>query len=274
MKLLIAVLATAIAGGVQAQDLPTGSRVIVVQGKATLRHAADFGQISYRVSGDGATQVEALQALAANRAKEENALVSLARVKAVEIQPSPFEITEVNCAEQGNPAECRKLLKGGRFTASLDATAKVTPSDRTGDAASLVAEKGAEKASVSGGGLSDGAAFAREVSQKALENARAQAETIAAAQGVRLGRAENKRVARDDFRGAVLVSDLTRAGNHQIKFPLRRVRVIGTERFAGRDVTQFHVERVPLVQVERGTVAAQGDGKTLGNTAEFAFGRG
>src|SRR4249919_1042752 len=68
---------------------------------------------------------------------------------------------------------------------------------------------------------------------------------------------EDERVAGHNFGPAVFVANSTFSGNHQIQFPLGRVRVVREVALSCRHPTPFQIKWVPLGKVERSRFASQ-----------------
>src|ERR1700747_3230905 len=87
---------------------------------------------------------------------------------------------------------------------------------------------------------------------------------------MRFVRAENKRIARYNFGLAVLVANDAFAGNHQIQFPLGRMRVVREIAFFWWNSRPFQVERMTLGQIERSRFTSQRFGNSFERSCVFS----
>lgn len=177
-----------------AQDLviPPSQPVVVVTGRGTASRPPDYGNIEVLVLGEGDSQVEALSALEAQRARLvdglghlENAQVTVQRTTDVRIE----RVMGPDCeADDYNLQRSTGVCEPQGFAATMTIDARVAPADRTGAAASLAAELGSTRVSVDGYGVNDFYSLRNEAARAAYDNARQQAELMAVGSGGTLGR--------------------------------------------------------------------------------------
>ncbi len=142
--------------------------------------------------GTGQTQVEALRGLAATLGAVRDGIAAVDGVAGLEVrsgQASVVQTFTVQC-EQSRDRE-RTGLQGEcaptGFAASSTSRFRVRPAARAGDVLSVAAERGAVAARTEEVGLDDPGALRAAAVEAAVREARAQAEAMARATGVRLG---------------------------------------------------------------------------------------
>ena len=190
------VLAVALLCGVateaQAQTRPETS-VIVVIGRGKASAPADYYVIEGRLRGEGRDRVEALAALKAKQDKLFDGMRRLEGGESIRFETGEFSVQAAyprRCAEDD---EDEGLRESGEcaptgFIALLPVEITVRPAAMTGRAGSLAAELGLDDVTLGSGGVDDPARLAAEANRLAFEDAKAQAETLAAAASTRVGR--------------------------------------------------------------------------------------
>src|SRR5262245_56319503 len=81
---------------------------------------------------------------------------------------------------------------------------------------------------------------------------------------------EDERVSRHHFGPAIFVTNGAVSRNHQIQFPLCRVRVVRKIGFSRWHPVPFEVKRMPLGEVERSRLASQRFRNSFEGDSEFA----
>jgi uncharacterized protein YggE len=196
-SLSIACSATALllASSAQAQIVEldqTNQPVIVVLGEGDASKPAEYADLRFGYRGEGKTQVEALQALKAQKDRVEAGLTSLAGATGIKIQPSQLKVATVwskGCAgdEDRDPSTTRPGCAVEGYVATVSVSVDVSPAEVAGNAASLASQLGAVDVEVADGGVRSPAALEQAAAKAALADAQSKAEAIAAASGVRLG---------------------------------------------------------------------------------------
>ncbi len=206
MKILIAgfaALSVFAAAEARAQVLEltqTSQPIISVTGVGEASKAADYGMLRFSYRGEGKSQVDALRALTVLRARVEGGLNNLKGLAGIKIESGGLNVQEVWSKECNRDADTGYIGEDGPqlraphgacvvdgYVATSNVSAEVSPAEVSGNAASLAAELGGIGVSLLGGGVQDPAALDQSAEKAALENARAKAEAIAAASGLRLG---------------------------------------------------------------------------------------
>src|SRR4030095_11961155 len=80
---------------------------------------------------------------------------------------------------------------------------------------------------------------------------------------------EDERVSRHNFVPAIFVTNGAASRNHQIQFPLCRVRVVRKIGFSRWHPVPFEVKRMPLREVERSRLASQRFRNSFEGDSEF-----
>lgn len=170
------------------------SSQIIVMGVGSAERPADWAEISLSARGEGKTAVEALRALTKVQARLQDGVGSLAGATGVRIDTSELKMAEVrgDGCDVGESYEPKAMLSDGACAikghiATLSMKVRVLPAGKAGDAASLAAELGGTSVELDAFGLNDPAALADAATRAAIENARAQALSIAKASGATLG---------------------------------------------------------------------------------------
>ncbi len=194
----IAVLAAAFlvtAGEAAAQPLRIEDRPLVTaQGAGEVTRTPDWVRIGFSVRGEGATPVDALASLARQRDVVVASLRALKGIGALEISDSALSTQEVRspaCSPQQPYLAQQRLSTGdcavvGAIT-TIEVDVKVRPATRAGDVASLAAQLGGKSVGLRGSGFDHESDVQAEAAQRAVAEARRQAELIARAAGGRLG---------------------------------------------------------------------------------------
>lgn len=197
MRLLLLAAGLAWAGAAAAQPLRIEDRPLVTaQGAGEVSRTPDWVRIGFTVRGEGATPVEALTSLARQR---DTAVASLRALKglgagALEISDGAIATQEARnpaCSPQQPFLAQQRLSTGdcavvGAIT-TIEVDVKVHPAARAGDVASLAAQLGGKNVGVRGSGFDHESDVQAEAAQRAVAEARRQAELIARAAGGRLG---------------------------------------------------------------------------------------
>jgi len=183
--------ATAVAGA----TAPTLGNPGIVEalGSATARAKADFIEVDGQVVGEGATQMAAAKALSDKKDTVEAGLRRLAGATGIDVATGELKFEEVRpegCAS--NSGDDKPMLSTGKCAsigviATLDIKVTVAPAASVGQAAALAVQLGMTGVSLGEPGASDQAALEKQAINEAFQNARAQAELLAAASGGRLG---------------------------------------------------------------------------------------
>lgn len=191
---LIAVIAIAWPVSVLAQPTEQKSPVIVVVGNGSASQAPDYGTFSYRVRGEGKTEVAALQALQASRAKIEGAITHLAGAKHVDITTSELGVSALRGPDckPDDPVERATAPSQGPcvvigYLAALRSKVEVAPATKVGNAISLAAQQSAIDATFGEWDVEDMTALRDAAGRDAVTKARREAGLIAGASGLRLG---------------------------------------------------------------------------------------
>ncbi|MDQ0465916.1 uncharacterized protein YggE [Caulobacter ginsengisoli] len=178
-----------------AQSLPTDPPSIVIVASGRAEAPAEFAGLSFKIHGEAASKVEALKTVTAIRERIEAALPALAGSDEVAISANDltfYEVRPPNCQSESDYSDAPKTSGGPcrvtSYIAELAMDAQVWPAQRLGDAASLLAQLGADDVEPGGGQVQDLDALRASATKAALDNARKQAERIAASAGGRLGR--------------------------------------------------------------------------------------
>jgi uncharacterized protein len=184
----IAIAATALAVPAAAQDSFADRPTIVVTGNGTASAQPDTFKADAGVRGRGTTQQEALEALAAAQGRLIEAwprLEGLTRGRVTTGAISLDTLHDPACRQDARRDDECPIL--GYFATSV-LSLEGMPAERAGDAISLAAELGATSAGLDDFSLSDPEALRAEANSAAFADARAQAERLSAASGLRLVR--------------------------------------------------------------------------------------
>ena len=189
LALTMAALGTALPAAAQ-EGLPDGP-VVVAVGRATAERAAEYAEVSAAVVGEGDSQVEALTELEAARSRIQDGVASLEGGRALSVTASDISLERVfgpDC--EANDYDTRRSIgvcEPEGYVASLRLTFRISPAERAGPALSLAGELGAQNVDIGDVGVLEPEALRDEAARLAFEDARRQAELVAAAAGARLG---------------------------------------------------------------------------------------
>lgn len=172
-----------------AQQEITSRPSIVVVGSGGAERAPDTFHVSAEVEGRGATQVEALRALAEARERVGEGLARLEGLERAQVTTDAVRVEPTHgpgCGrdDYGEPVDCP--IAGYRAAMSL--TLEGAPVERAGDAVSLAAERGARNARMQSTSLRDSSVLQAEANAAAFADARRQADALAQASGQRIVR--------------------------------------------------------------------------------------
>lgn len=193
--LLLALPCLVVTADAQAEP-PKDQPVIMVVGEGTASVPAEYAEFTYGIRGEGKTTTEALKALSDTRTKVETGLNALDGAQGVELKSSELHIVEARgpgCGAGSQPYNImRPQLSAGDcavvgYIVSLESSAKIVPADKAGNAMSLAAEDGATNVSLGQYGVRSRKALEDAAAKAAVEDAKQQAEAIAAAAGEKLG---------------------------------------------------------------------------------------
>lgn len=184
----VALAATALALPAGAQESFADRPTIVVTGNGRASAQPDTFKVDANVRGRGATQQEALRALAAAQGRLIESwprLEGLTRGRVTTGAISLDTAHDPNCEQNARRDEECPIL--GYFATS-GLSLEGMPAERAGDAISLAAELGATAARLDDYSLSNPEALRAEANGAAFADARAQAERLSQASGLRLVR--------------------------------------------------------------------------------------
>lgn len=169
------------------------AQTIQVVAAGSVETSPETATITYRVRGEGAKPDDATRALADRRTRIEKALASVAGVK-LQIRTGDLEITEVRGKEcrEDSRFDAPRLSTGAcaieGYVAEMEVTVTAMPVDKAGTLTGLAAREGATGAKLASFGILDQRAAHKRAMVAAVANGTAEAEAIAAASGVKLGR--------------------------------------------------------------------------------------
>ena len=176
-----------------AQDTSDKPATIVVLGVGEVNTPPDIATISFSVRGEGATSDAATQALV----DKQRAILSGLR----DMTHGAIEVRTGNVAlDAARAGDCQINRYGGSsnlstgtcaiigYVATLQTTVRMKDIKLAGTATALAGQRGADNASIQNFDLVADAAARRAATAAALNDARRQAETIAAGAHERLGR--------------------------------------------------------------------------------------
>lgn len=184
-------LGVMIGQGAAAQDRDAQTIQVVAAG--SVETPPETATITYRARGEGAKPDDASRALADRRTRIEKALASVAGVK-LQIRTGDLEITEVRGKEcrEDSRFDAPRLSTGAcaieGYVAEMEVTVTAMPADKAGTLTGLAAREGATGAKLTSFGILDQRAAHKRAMVAAVANGTAEAEAIAAASGVKLGR--------------------------------------------------------------------------------------
>lgn len=186
----IAVLAmTAPALTTPAMAREAAPSVIVVMGRGQVETRPDHFELSSELQGRGASQVDALRALAEVQARvtQVGDMDGLTSARLTTGAPSVAPTFDPSCGQDDYDREEAGCAVVG-YVASMTLKLAASPVERAGDAVSLASERGARSAAIESFGLSDIDAQRVQAQRQAFDDARQQAEALAAASGRRIVR--------------------------------------------------------------------------------------
>lgn len=195
MKLAIVALSAAIgaaAAPAAAQDLGIKEPSIIVVGVGEVEAAPDLFRIQATAQGQGADQVAALRALAANQDRMTDGLNRLEGLTHRSASHSSVSVTptfagECEEARYGGPGAGAGCPISG-YTATSSLVFEGSPVDLAGNAVSLASQLGARNAALMDMRIADDSTARTEASRAAFVDARRQADLLAAASGQRIVR--------------------------------------------------------------------------------------
>jgi uncharacterized protein YggE len=163
------------AAGGASEDAKEG---ITVTGSGDVNSTPDRADLSFSVQSEGST---AAQALAANSADAQRLIDALkeAGVQAKDLKTEQLDVSPRYDAE--------KVPESRRYSASSSVSVRSQPLDRAARLSDIAVRAGADTVSGPSLSVADRDAQYRRALQRAFEDARAKAETLAAAAGVSLG---------------------------------------------------------------------------------------
>lgn len=184
-------LGAMIGQGAAAQDRQPETIQVVASG--SISTPPEIATITYRVRGEGAKPDDASRALVDRKTGIDKALASAAEVK-LEIHTGDLEMTEVrgkDCRDSDS-YDAPRLSTGPcaiqGYIAEMDVTVTVSPADKAGTLTGIAAREGATGAKLESFGILDQRGAHKRAMVAAVANGTAEAEAIAAASGVKLGR--------------------------------------------------------------------------------------
>ena len=186
-------LATISVGGIASAQDPTRAPEaprLYLTGKATLEAPPDFAAVSIGVSNKAATTGAAIDQTSASAAK----IVESARTFGIaprDVQTSSLSLQPAYRTVRDGNGNVEQRPDG--YTASNTVTIRVRDLGRLGEFLRTVVDGGANRIGGVEFGLADPSRLEREAIAAAVKDARAQADTIATAAGIRLGRIEQIR---------------------------------------------------------------------------------
>lgn len=190
---LAIVLPLSLAGAAAAQVMPPPERpTIIVTGVGKATQDTEFANLGFMLRGEGPTPTEALKALNDARRRAEGGLRGMDKVRVTQVAAENLSVHEVRSPTCGRDRPYTQVIttddcKVIGTLATLQINARIEPPSRIGDAASLVTQLGAKNASLRGSGLRNRQPLDAEAVEKAVADARRQAELLAKAAGMKLG---------------------------------------------------------------------------------------
>jgi uncharacterized protein len=180
-----------LASAAHAQRAEDATPRIMVSGTGTVRTMPDMATLTFRVRADAATADAATRALVAKRDAIAGGIASLAARTSLDTGSlSVIEARDKACQTDWQARE--RLAEGDcavrGYIASMDISVRLHAIGEAGTITGLVARLGGSEVRLANFALSDVAAARRKATTAALADARAQAETIVAGEGARLGR--------------------------------------------------------------------------------------
>ena len=168
--------------------------LVTAQGSGTVQHMPDWVRVGFTIRGEGATSVEALSSMVRQRA------VVLASIRAskgmgdAEISDGSVSTQEVRnpACSPSQPYLAQQRLSTGECAVigaitNIELDVKVRPATRAGDVASLASQLGGKNVSLRGSGFDHEEDVQAEAAQRAVTDARREADLISRAAGGRLG---------------------------------------------------------------------------------------
>lgn len=161
--------------------------LIMTTGVGEVRRPPDYAEVTFALRGEGANSVAALRALTATQTQVEASLKGERAV--VRINTTDLNTQEVR------PPECNRspvVLSTGACSvtgaiATLGYRVRVSPADKSGDVASLMAQLGAIGPRLGIRGVNDDKAMTEQALAAAFADAKSQAAAAAGAAGLKLG---------------------------------------------------------------------------------------
>lgn len=182
-------LGVMIGQGAAAQDRAPETIQVVANG--AVETLPEIATITYRVRGEGAKPDDASRALVARKTAIEKALASAVEVK-LEIHTADLEMNEVRGKDCHAEDDAPRLSTGPcailGYIAEMEVTVTASPVDKAGTLTGIAAREGAIGARLASFGILDQRAAHKRAMVAAVANGTAEAEAIAAASGVKLGR--------------------------------------------------------------------------------------
>lgn len=187
--------ALTLAGGAAAQPAGINDRpTVVATGTGQVTRTPEFVRIGFSVRGEGATPTEALSAVARQRAAIEAGVRSLRGITSAQVSNTQLSTQDVRgpSCSPSQPYLATQRLSVGECAivgsiATMELEAKVYPAAKAGDVASMATQLGAKSIGVRGSGFENDSALQDEAAEKAVADARREAELVARAAGARLG---------------------------------------------------------------------------------------
>lgn len=186
----VAAAALALANPTTAQETVLSRPSIVVVGEGRAEQMPDAFGISASLEGRGATQADALRALAGIQERVMGGLRRLDGLSEQRLTTGGLNVEPVfaaDCATDRYNRDAGNCPVTG-YLASLPIAMEGAPIGRAGDAVSLAAELGAGEAKIEAYALLDTRALQIEANRLAFVDARRQAEALADASGQRIVR--------------------------------------------------------------------------------------
>lgn len=185
---VLAMLLLPAAASAQNQIVPPPR--IIVLGMGNVSTPPDTAAIGFTVRGEGATADEAVTALNAKRKAIEEGLAALGK-SGFEISAGQFAVAEVRGRECDGIAYQPRLSTGAcaimGYAATLPVNLRTHDIANTGTAVGLIGRLGGSNVHVEGFSLADAKEARRRAMATALDDARIQAEALAAGTKVKLG---------------------------------------------------------------------------------------
>ena len=168
--------------------------LVTAQGSGTVQRLPDWVRIGFQIRGEGATPVEALAAMARQRAIALASLRALRGLDGSEISDGAVSTQEVRnpACSPNQPYLAQQRLSTGECSVvgaitSIELDVKVRPATRGGDVASLASQLDGKNVGLRGSGFDHDEDVQAEAAQRAVADARREADLIARAAGGRLG---------------------------------------------------------------------------------------